>query len=904
MPKIKRASGAAEFRKRLLELAKRPEEIRGYLDRALPLLRGPSVDDFKPRSGFAGSTIVITGRNFSPVRGDNLVSVGGKPALVVEAAAGRLRVISDKGAVTGPVSVKIGAKTAAGPCHFRVRPYPEPGSGKDGPPIYFAGKGLGAAGDVPSIGTLNVLVVLVNPSDRVPAAPAALRTTVEQGWTTVHDFYDQASYGRLDVDVDLTANWHTLTGTFTDYVSQNPVDGTWVPNVRPDVLDRLMAEAAQAAVNEGLDLDDYQVMACVMNLNGAFIRAWGGWSSSSFSYNDGSGTNIALTVDHDLNLLVAGEGANWGRFAHELGHNIVAVPPGLSAPAGAAVLGEDVYDSDLVDPAAATADPFDMMGGHDDHPIFSGYYLDKLGYFNGANILDLQWDRNAFDQEYDVVAHGLAENAAAARYHLLRIRVADGLYYYVEVRQRPGATAQVFDGSIPLDGALNQGGVVVTKVITGTVNFNQQMRFITLLHDPRVLRQGQTATDPARALQISVTDEDVAARPLVCRVRVAWAQGIADDPNGAFDLRIDPWDSAWQTPDIWVDRAPFGAYDQGRDAANRPLGNGDKPRPDEINRFWARVHCDGTVDASNVRVTYYAVEPPGVGDNGNWAPLRTVTVPSIVKNSFADASVDWVPEVGRHTCLKVWAEQQLGEISGSNNWAQENVFDFEAPASSVPDPIVVSTAVRNPYKERTIVLLGVKGVPEGFTVHYPHAWVWLDPLEERRLELTVFPTMDYFSYRKHEIFRADVRVDGFVPRSYRQEFKPGINPGSVLRAIGGLTARVTPKRRVQIRLQQDKEQQGERTIGLSGSLKPAMANEVVRVELRDPDDRLRIVERVTDTLGRFKATFDLRRKPNLDVTAKPERNDRPVGGRYTARAFTVNSPNAAQAASNLVTIVK
>jgi hypothetical protein len=55
-------------------------------------------------------------------------------------------------------------------------------------------------------------------------------------------------------------------------------------------------------------------------------------------------------------------------------------------------------------------------------------------------------------------------------------------------------------------------------------------------------------------------------------------------------------------------------------------------------------------------------------------------IPNIASNSYADVNVNWVPQVGRHTCLKVWAEQQLGEITGGDNWVQENIFQFEASA--------------------------------------------------------------------------------------------------------------------------------------------------------------------------------------------------------------------------------
>lgn len=892
-----------DVREQIKVLSNRPNRLRDYLDSIIPFLRGPSIYEFSPRKGYPGTMLEINGQNFALTRKDNEVYVSGKKAIVVQSSSIKLKVITDPSTTAGPVEVKVGTHVASGPYEFEIRKYPKPGSEQDGPPILFAGLGQGLPGDVPSTGTLNVLVVLVNPTDRVPANLTTARNTVVQAWDNVHTFYDQASYSRLDVVADVTTNWHTLTGDFDDYVTI-AADDPNAPNIRPDVLDRLMAEAAQAAVDEGLSLENYAAMACVINLDGTFIRAWGGWSSSNFSYNDGAGTNISIAVSHAVNLLVVNEVANWGRCAHELGHNIVSVPSGLSASPGAATLGEDVYSSDLVDPSSATAQRFEMMGAHDTHPLFSAYFMEKLGYYDASNVLELQWDRNAFSQEYEVVAHGLAENSTGARYHLIKIRVANGLYYYIEVRQRPGTTTQIFDDQIPLNGATQNGGVVVTKVLTDVVNMNQQLRFITLLHDPRVLKLNETATDPARALKITIVNDNVADRPLVCRVRVEWAQGIADDPNGAFDVNIEPWDSNWQTPDIWIDRPLYGSFDQPLDAENRPQGNGDKPQPNAINLFVARLRCTGTIAATNVRLTYYVVEPPGVGDNGNWGPIQTKVI-NIPQNGHTDTSINWVPVVDRHTCLKVWAEQQFGEVTGGNNWAQENVFQFEAPASSVPTPVVVSVAVRNPLKRRTIVLLGIKGVPLGFTVHFPHAWLWLDPLGERKFELTVVPTLDYNDYRKREVPRARVRLAGVIPRSYKEKTEPGVFPGSRMFTIGGITAEVTPKRSVDVKLQEDGEFAKSTTkIGLKGSLKPSMAGERLRVDLTDPKDRLRVLEVTTDTQGRFRAVFDLTVRPSLYARPKSRAKEKPLRGVYKAQALVINSPHAAQAESNFAYVSK
>ena len=218
-----------------------------------------------------------------------------------------------------------------------------------------------------------------------------------------------------------------------------------------------------------------------------------------------------------------------------------------------------------------------MMGNHDSHPIFTGYHLEKLGYYQAANIKEVQWDRNPHSEDIDIICHGLAEDTSASRLHILKIKVSNALSYFVEVRQRPGSTAQIFDDSIPIGAAPNQGGVIMTRVIADEMHNNQQTRFITLMHDDRVQIQGDFIEDPARALRITVLNDSVQARPLVCRVRVEWAQTIVDDPAGAFDLNVEPWDSNWQSPDIWVDRDPFGSFDNPTDAQGRPGGNGDSP---------------------------------------------------------------------------------------------------------------------------------------------------------------------------------------------------------------------------------------------------------------------------------------------------------------------------------------
>lgn len=956
--------------KEIKKLATSPEALAAWLDVHVPYIVGPSITSFDPPEGPAGCMVTIVGNNFAMVRADNIVDVGGAPATVVSASRTELKVLTAREAGDGPVKVTVGGRSAIGPHDFHVTGYPA--AGGDGPPINYKGvTPVPSMGDVDPIGPVRVLVTLVRPNDITPGA--GIRNDVLGVWGDVETYYDQVSYGKTDVQLDVTTQWAVLDGPKTDFLrtttntvtawnsasltlgiggadvdgfapwmgvtgtvsgatgiiqSVGPAsitlrwaNGTFVAGERleqdqinEDQLDRIMAQGAQGAVNEGFTLNNYDMMACVIFLDGSFVRAFGNWFTPVFSYNNGlpssnpDRVDINLVVGHDLNLIAVGETADWGRCAHEFGHNVVSAPTIIGD--GSATLGEDVYGSDLVDPGAATAKEFDIMGSSGKHALFSGYHMDKIGYYkldpaipgDVENVAEITWDRNPTSQDFDVVAHGLTKNSMNTRVHLVKLKVTNGLDYYIQVRQRPGTSAQVFDDDIPLDGAANQGGVIVTRAITDTLNVNQQTRFITLLHDERVLKQGESADDPARTIKISVIDDNVQAWPLVCRVRVEWAQTLADDPNGSFNVDVEPMGGDCQTPDMCVDRAPFGTFDNTLDADGRPTGNGDKPRPGEINRFYARPHVSGAMGAQNVKLTYYAVFPPGVGDNGNWSPIATETV-NIAPNAFTDAFVNWVPAVGRHTCLKVYAGHQLGETTGGDNAAQENVFDFEAAAGSPADPVFIPTAVRNPADERRLVRVAVSGVPAGWSVFFPHAWVWLDGKAEKQFDLIVIPDLEYGQYKEKRLpLRADVRISGAICRDYSEPLAPKNEPaGSRYYPIGGVLNRVTVKRKSEITLQEDQERSKTKTIALRGTISPALAGQRIRVELRDPHGALRVVETITAAGGAYAAAFDLRYEPSLESDRRKwHRAAAIVRGTYRARAFIFNASDAAEAASNIV----
>lgn len=894
--------------------------IRRSLD---SLLLDPDVlqvVDAEPAQAYPGTAMIILGANFSPIRADNLVEVGGKPAFVVESSPDRLLVITDATCGSGPIRVVVGGQSADAPVEFLAKPWPDPDSTDLAPPFSFFGRGLpgsgpgggplpggGAApGSIPPTGTARILVVLTNPTDSVPANPAAKRNDVVSTFGNVTTFYDQVSYGTLDVQVDVT-DFVALLGDVDHYHRSNGATG--YPNIDGAVLPQLTAEAAQGAVDQGFDLDDYSVMAVLVHLPGLEVRAWGGWSQQSFAFNNGNGVAINLVAANPLSMIAAGHDADWGRAAHEFGHSLVD---------SGQVLGEDVYTSDLVDPAQATAQMFEMMGSHDSHPMFSGLFMQQLGYYGAANVREIQWDRNPFQEEFEVVAHGAAVDTAADRHNLIRIKVSPGLDYYVEVRQQPPAgSPQVYDTNIPIPtGSTRRGGVIVTKAITGELDNNQQTRLITLLHDPTVLLTGGVATDPLRSLKVTVLNDQVSTNPLVCRVRIEWAQTIGDTPGGDFDLSITPWGPGYESVDIWIDRSPVGTFDF-TDAAGNPTGNGDEPRPLEINRFYARVRNTG-VAASNVRLTYYSVTPPGVGDNGTWTPLQTKVLPSVPANGTAEEFVNWTPIVGEHTCLKVIAEPQLGEVSVGNNSAQENVFHFQPAGASVPEPVRLPIAVRNPRNVDVRAEIRLIGVPDGYLVYLPHRWVRLAPLGEARMDLLIVPTSDLKELRadmdhvrRQWEGRADpaarIRVSGQIEHGYTEKIDGTGVPGSWYSPIGGIAVRVEPKHLADVRIDEDPEHKGDpRVIGIRGVVNPATAGQPVRVDVRGSDGFIGSAVATTGPRGSLHARIELDGRADTTSARESRPSSDRVGDavRYTVHAHIINAPDLAPTSSNTVRITR
>lgn len=908
-------------------------------DEAGRRLRGPRVSRVTPEQVMPGTFVEVEGDNFGSAYEDVIVKVGGREALVIDVSPGKLvfRVPPEPGDLN-PVVISVKDKTVELDDSLRRLLPPREGDFRlPGPPATHHGAEDEDAG-LSDIGTeQRVLILMCHPSDKSPtdgglSAADERQRQIDVFEKLVNPAFRQMSFNRTDFDFDYT-DWFALPETddfyfwrqadidaAQDELDALPADATEAEKAAAEdklqlAVDKqnlmqegveLYHDALKAAQDGGWNLADYGgVMLCTAtdHLRG---QASGTWNEVTDSDGD------TVTLAPATYLWIISYNAHWGRRTHELGH---------------AIASGDLYGATGV---ISDGSRWDMMGNHNQMPLFSGYNMvDRLSWYDAANVVNLNWtDAPDFDQTYTLRAHDDAEDAAANTRHLIKLEIFPGLTYYVEVRQEPSAlptdldpttdslavllpaadaasadpnqllfdTHVVFPGTEPG----HKGGVIVTKVVDGVTGLNQNYRLITLL-SPALMQAGEEVVDAARRLTIRV-ESQTNDRPLTYQVRVNWVEVAAEDPNGLLNIRVRPWDSNWQSPDIWVDSEHNGwdTYESGLEASTgNPTGNGDRPWVGNPNRLYARVHNFGVVEASDVQVTFYVNTPPGIGDSGTWVPHAVRTIPTLAAGGSAPVFADWFPTSGNHTCLKVAVESQLGETDVDDNGAQENVFTFDTAGASPHKPIFFETSVQNPLKRWALIYLRPRGIRPGWEATLENGWLWLPPLGTKRVRIALFTDAGrdrrlarYLRPEDKEKSRRipreiNVRVDGAVYRWYGE----GENKGGFaehLSAIGGIQIKARERKRVALTLEADEAAGKRGRIEAHGTVEPALSNVNVTLRITGPNGRRRVVALLTEG-GRFHYSS--------------LKNMHEFGpGEYALQAFIVNDEVAAASESEIVKV--
>ena len=473
-----------------------------------------AITKISPEKGLPGTIMQVEGRGFNPDPFKNVVTIGGSQARVISGTPTMLRIVALRDLASGPVAVTAGANTATSAQTFKregstARATPLQDS--DAELVVGQGFDIDRRYDMQAQGTnQKILAVLAKPSDVDPEALAPAGKTARQSIeeklkdpnASTNTYFMQASYGKTSVDFTVTPDWIQLSQIRDFYcwqqedidraqaqvdAAQADLDGLKLdPSATLEQIaaaeaklaeakdelrgaqnarnllqepDFLFAEAligAKAAVPDFDSYSDYLVIVA-----GPFLRGQCCWTPTGYHVES---THLGLRFDIDLagpkGLTYVSQTADWGRIAHELSHFFAS---------------GDLYSQGFADGSfvEGNAAPYDLMGHHDSHPLYSGYNMErKLDYFNegmNGNVKFLDWGSTPDKNEtFDIVAHAKAEDLVGdSTVHLLRLKVTDGLFYYVEVRQKPDASLGAasdysFDGQIPLDPLqpLWKGGVL------------------------------------------------------------------------------------------------------------------------------------------------------------------------------------------------------------------------------------------------------------------------------------------------------------------------------------------------------------------------------------------------------------------------------------------------------------
>jgi hypothetical protein len=84
------------------------------------VLQMPAITSFSPVSGPIGTTVTITGTNFSPTPSDHVVKFNGTAATVTAATSTSLTVIVPSGATTGKITISLRGKTITSANDFTI----------------------------------------------------------------------------------------------------------------------------------------------------------------------------------------------------------------------------------------------------------------------------------------------------------------------------------------------------------------------------------------------------------------------------------------------------------------------------------------------------------------------------------------------------------------------------------------------------------------------------------------------------------------------------------------------------------------------------------------------------------------------------------------------------------------
>jgi len=586
--------------------------------------------------------------------------------------------------------------------------------------------------------------------DSGTTTPRYSRAQVEQQLANVTDLFIQNSNGTIKVEFVVT-DLFRLPKNKADY-------GT--ASMETTLQDALASAPTQV---QALWANDVHAIMVLLS------QTWDRGGSYYTTRNVGAGSS-ALWVGN----AVIGENPGdtdrevWGRWAHEVGHNLQSGYAGTGANATAIGGHPSGYQSDfeLMDAnypgriGAVSIQPDNHFRGWLS-PLKYQTFTRALGGGNAA-IWAIEYDQNT------------QPNVQAVKVEISPPHV----YYMVSVRRRirgddlnDTRTPQ----GIPDEGVLIERVDEITnpQAISKVIGRNKGPACSTAANDcnrQELWQAGDIFRSP-NEVTIEITkkvDDDN------YWVRIVYSDVGTPQP----DVMINPWlappGNTWETTDIWVDSPVngygvfrYGMWDDGT-GQMVPAGNGDDPAVGLTNRVYARIRNIGNAIASNVVVTFEVTDPLGIGITGTWAQIGKVdkaTFPQLAgipAGGTADVYVDWQPTVNLtpadvaagvfyfHSCLRVRIDPVMGETVLANqdgDREQENIAYFQVPPTGPKPPHKKSISIRNddPTHKKNLILGYRLTVPKNgandwrVQLNNGVTDVTLSPGERREIPVEVIP---------------------------------------------------------------------------------------------------------------------------------------------------------------------
>lgn len=581
-------------------------------------------------------------------------------------------------------------------------------------------------------GVLNVKAIFMRSGAADPATPT-IADRVAELQDFLNDYYSEVAYGRISFSVT-GAGWFPLARPLNDYY-------TTPSSPLVDLVQEAVTDAEAGAVD--LTSTDFVLVVTDETVARSEWSTNGGWP-----YQTSTG----------LRPLASGV------------LNLASTRPHVSNLAGRMIGLIDLFAYPEVIVARPFAGPWSHMHDKDNEVHVLGWekwragWLDETGTATGNRVTR-------------VVKPPIASPIAGQTFTLtpthtdtndtkvLAIDIGTDLHYTAEYRRQSA-----------LDATLPDQGVVITKtnerVAQGEGTVIVQESAVTagdLADAPFTLTAPRQVFDD---LGSGVNLEVISMNAMQAQVRLNYAV-----PPFENDVFVAPYDTRWQTFDIWVD-APDLAGNFNADPRTVASAE-ERPVIGQLNKLIGRVRNFGAADATNFEVELEILEPWGT--DGNWRQVKIDTVPLLqgqATNANADYLIiaDWTPTSGVHTCVRLRARTVANDINTANNFTQENIHQFTTVSGSPFQPVISQFQVKNPFGERLPIFFRVDGLPAGWTHSITPARPVLNPNETITAEVRLQPN-DAAPHCSEE----QVTVTAFAPRV------------DTLKSVGAITLAVSLK---------------------------------------------------------------------------------------------------------------